>query len=114
MSNDLENYGRPIWDETKAQAIFGSLVLVGVTYLKQDGSVEWSGEFFGIVTKVQSDWGIDIECHGETWNGKTMTMPPDLNSFAEASPGTYRLRSTGEQLTDPAYTGAWTITRNGN
>jgi hypothetical protein len=114
MGTDIENFDNPPWDDAKAKALMGSLVLVGLTYLNADGGVDWQGQIFGIVTRVQENSGIDIQCHGETWRGQTMTMPPALNWFNEAKPGTYKLRSTGESLTDPAFIAAWTVTPGQN
>jgi hypothetical protein len=36
-------------------------------------------------------------------------LPPDTRAFQKASPGEYRLKSTGEVVADPDYTAMWTL-----
>ena len=100
-----------VWDDEKARAVRGSLVIVGLTYVNPDGSVESQLQAYGLVTKAESDSGVSIECHGEIWNGQTITLPPDLRSFQKAPPGTYKLRATGEEIIDPDFSVAFTIER---
>ncbi|GAB5895435.1 hypothetical protein [Mycolicibacterium mageritense] len=48
---------------------------------------------------------IEIESPG----GETFTLPPAPESFSPAPPGEYRLRSTGEVVTDPDYLATRTV-----
>jgi hypothetical protein len=97
------------WDPRKAAGLVGSLVLVGITYTRPDGEVRATVEAYGVVVSANEINGISIEAHGETWNGQTFAMPPSPNAFFRASPGEYRLKTTGEVVVDPDYTTTWTI-----
>ncbi|MBN7463153.1 hypothetical protein I3U64_23750, partial [Mycobacteroides abscessus subsp. abscessus] len=44
---------------------------------------------------------------------ETFTLPPAPESFSPAAPGEYRLRSTGEVITDPDYLATWTVDGRG-
>ena len=59
------------------------------------------------VEHISKDVGIVIRLA----DGSTYRLPPDLRGIKQASPGTYRLRSTGEEVHDPDFFYTWTITR---
>ena len=100
----------PAWDDAVAQDLLGSLVIVGITYVDPEGVPESQGQYFGLVTVADKTLGIVIECHG-VWAGETCGLPPETAAFQKAAPGSYRLRSTGEEVVDPAYLSSWTIKR---
>ena len=85
----------------------GARLLVGITREHQSGEV--SREQF---------WGVaHIEDHGdlclvviECKDGKIREYPFDNRTLQEASPGEYRLRSTGEVVVDPDYLMTWIVT----
>jgi hypothetical protein len=101
---------RPDWDENFAQELLGALVLVGITYTDPEGQPESQVQYFGIVTSADREQGIVIECHGH-FAGETSVLPPQTEAFTKAKPGTYRLRSTGEEVVDPDYVTSWTMQR---
>jgi len=42
---------------------------------------------------------------------KRFDLPPDPRGIRVAKPGTYRLRSTGQEVVDPDYLATWTIVK---
>lgn len=109
--SDADDGGGPPWDEEKARALQGAIVLVGITYCDATGATEEQIQAHGVILRVDRAQGVEIECHGEVWKGQAMMLPPDLRAFEKAPPGSYRLRSTGETVIDPDYTTSWTFTK---
>lgn len=100
---------KPDWDRDKADRIVGSYVIIGITRIAKDGETVVSQEqFHGVVRLADETKGISIALEGSKL-GEVMTLPPDLNSFEDASVGEYRLHSTGEVITNPDFTTSWTI-----
>lgn len=81
----------------------GASLLVRITYLRTDDTVEHIAEFTGVVTSV--DPLVQIERGGD----EPFTLPPEPDAFEIAEPGHYRLHSTGEIVVDPEYTTIWTV-----
>ncbi|MGD9844165.1 MAG: hypothetical protein AB7U47_02120 [Variibacter sp.] len=100
----------PYWDSEYAEVLVGQYVLLGITYLASDGETVTSQlQCHGRVAKADES-GIAILCEGETWRGTIANLPPDLRPIRPASPGEYRLRSTGEVVENPDLLVAWTMT----
>jgi hypothetical protein len=97
---------RPQWDEAFARALEGAVVLVGITH--NDPAGPRQEQFYGTVIEANPAEGIALRLDG-AHAGETYWLPPDLRAFAPASPGSYRLRATGEVVVDPDYTTSWTI-----
>jgi hypothetical protein len=109
-SEDAPNDERPTWDQQEADDFVGQYVLVGITYLKADRkTLKAQGQYHGRIVSADKTMGFEIRCEG-FWVGKTMTLPPDTRSFRPASPGEYKLRSTGEIVKDPDLLANWTST----
>lgn len=87
--------------------LIGARVLVGITY--RDGERSSSIQRHGLVIRCDDDV-IEIESP----DGETFTLPPAPESFSPAPPGEYRLRSTGEVVTDPDYLATWTVDGHGD
>ena len=85
----------------------GKYILVGITYLDSNGNATRQTQLHGVVEKATPD-GITISLRG-SHAGESWCMPPDLRAISEASPGTYRLRDTGEQIENPDLLTTWTI-----
>jgi hypothetical protein len=89
----------------------GKRLSVGITYLTHDGEVHRQEQFHGIIIET-SDLGIIIEASDlgivleRADTGERATLTPGLD---EASPGEYRLPSTGEVVVDPDYLAKWTV-----
>lgn len=95
------------WDHSIAARLEGTTVLVGLTHQKAAG--EWREQFFGTVMEVDPGRGITLRLEGKR-RGEIVRLPPLLDAFEPAEPGIYQLRDTGEEVTDPDYTAAWTVT----
>jgi hypothetical protein len=89
----------------------GKYALVGLTFLDHEGNVTGRTQRHGRLVEVDESRGIAIRfvAHGHPWDGEIYRLPPDLRSIAEAPPGEYRLRSTGEVVVDPDVTVTWRI-----
>jgi hypothetical protein len=80
----------------------GKRLLVGITYEDRKGALIRQEQFHGLIVEA-SKQGVVIECND---TGERKSLPPQL---MEAPPGTYRLRSTGEVVTDPDYVTKWIV-----
>ena len=99
--------GPPPWDHAQAERILGSTVLVGLTSGQPEEQRQ--EQFYGTVMSADPVMGITSRLEG-TRSGEFFTLPPDLRAFFPARRGEYRLRETGEVVTDPDYTIIWTST----
>jgi hypothetical protein len=101
----------PAWDDRRAASLDGALVLVGITVDAPEGPR--LSQFYGTVIEVDAVNGVTLRLEGSR-SGEIYRLPPDLNAFATAPPGEYRLRATGEIVRDPDFTTQWTITPPAN
>lgn len=102
--------GRPPFDKDFAHELIGKIVLVGFTYVDMRGNITSQEQFYGVVTSADARTGLTLELCGSR-AGETHRLPPDTRAFFRAEPGEYRLRSSGEIVSDPDYTSTWTIER---
>lgn len=93
-------------DSSLAEAYIGKHLLIGVTYLDHEGNFVEQKQFHGEITRIDDQEGIVINLSG---SGDEYKLPPDLNALQEAPEGEYRLRSTGEVVTNPDFLTSWTI-----
>jgi len=94
------------YNESDAQALIGKRVLVGLTHRNQADEVVGYEQFHGEIIRVSESQGIIVQVHNsseERW------LPPDLSRLEAASPGNYRLKSTGEVVVDPDFLATWTV-----
>ena len=84
--------------------IMNKTLLIGLTYYKQDGIIDYQRQYWGTVIKADKEL-ITIQ----KANGETVSIPPDLRSIKPADKGEYHLLSTGEVVIDPDYTSSWSI-----
>jgi hypothetical protein len=87
----------PTWDG-RGERLPGLRLLVGNTVLHADENVVGHQQFHGIVEVADPGDGIALRRHD---TGELEWLAPDLRAFAVAAPGEYRLRSTGEVVSDP-------------
>jgi hypothetical protein len=100
----------PVWDQDEAEGLIGQYALVGITYLAPDGETVTSQiQYHGRIIGADRSSGIKIECEG-TRAGETINLPPHLQVFQAANPGSYKLRSTGETVKDPDVLATWSVT----
>jgi hypothetical protein len=94
------------WDESRARAMIGRTMLVGLTYLDPSGNrVE---QFHGEVISADCVRGVELRLAGQR-SGETFVLPPDLSHVFAAAPGLYTLRATGEVVENPDFTATWEI-----
>lgn len=101
---------RPAWHEASAQKLRGKSVIVGLTYLDAAGTLDHREQLHGRITKVDRLNGIEVTLEGAR-AGQTYWLPPQSDHFEPAARGSYRLRSTGEEVIDPDFISNWTITK---
>ena len=107
-SKDIDDLN-PHYDDELAQSWVGKTILIGKTILDVNGNAVDQKQLYGVIKSVSAKDGFLVELQGES-AGSTEWLPPDLRSFQDAPPGEYRLRSTGEVITDPDLLSTWTVT----
>jgi hypothetical protein len=95
-----------VWNEEFARKLPGAIVLVGLTYTDKEG--DRFEQLFGEVVSVDATRGIALRLAGNR-NGEIFWLPPDLSNVSQATPGSYRLKSTGDIVENPDFTATWTI-----
>jgi len=100
--------GRPKFDLVFAQELIGKYILVGITIEDRRGEFKRQEQFHGVVVSVDPSAGISLALKGKR-DGENKWLPPATDIFVSASKGTYRLRSTGESVTDPDFTAQWLV-----
>ena len=91
-------------DEAKAKEYVGKTVLIGITDLDRDGKPTKQRQFFGTITEISIKNGMIVTSKN---NSTHLALPPDLSTLRPAEPGVYRLRTTGEVVTDPDFLTTW-------
>ena len=97
-----------LFDAALAQALLGRYVLIGVTYLDADGNPTRQEQVHGVVIAATAEEGFLFQLRGSR-NGTEYRLPPNTSGFVKAQPGEYRLRRTGEVVTDPDFTCTWSV-----
>jgi len=95
--------GRPLLNEDRARFAIGKRVLVGVTEVSAAAEVLEQHQFVAVIEAADPRQGLSLRLA----NGELRNLPPDLRGLEEAPPGEYRLRSTGQVVTDPDFTMTW-------
>src|SRR5262245_54271512 len=93
-------------DDAEAARLIGKHLLVGLTYVNADGTLQKQVQVHGHITAVD-DTRVTMRLHG---SDEEFTLPPEWERFEPADPGEYRLRSTGEVVVNPDLLASWTIT----
>jgi len=99
------------FDADFAEGFIGRTLLVGVTTIGAEGGVARQEQVYGVIVGA-SAFGVDVELHGAR-EGAVWRMPPFLDELTVASPGTYRLRATGESVVNPDFLFSLTIRSDG-
>ena len=86
--------------------LVGLDILVGLTYLDDEGRVLRQEQFHGIIDEV--DEGTVRICPAD--GGERRWAPSDPKALRPAPGGTYRLASTGQVVTDPTLITSWRLT----
>lgn len=100
----------PDWDADRAAWLMGKVVLVSLTRLAADGTtVLEKQQFQGNIVSAEPSTGILVAGRG-AHAPEALMLPPTTKPFLNAKPGTYRLKPSGEVVTDADVTVVWTIT----
>ena len=106
--DDVAGAGNPPeLDEELVASVIGQRLLIGLTYVKYTGEFIEQKQLHGVVEQISREAGIVLRLP----DGSTYRLPPDLRGIQQGPPGTYRLRSTGEEVHDPDFLYTWTIAR---
>ena len=101
----------PDWDPDRARWLIGKHVLCGVTHVTADGiTVTNKEQFHGMILSAAEGVGIAVVCLSGEREGQTVNLPPTTAAFQDAKPGNYRLKTTGETVTNPDVAVSWTVT----
>ena len=95
------------WERAK-QEWPGLVVLIGLTHLHRDGSLDRREQFYGQIVSVDPVDGIELDLSGQD-AGERYWLPPDLRAFERAPPGDYTLTSSGQVVRDPDLLTQWTV-----
>jgi hypothetical protein len=98
--------GSPEFTDEDAAALVGRHMLVGLTYLDVSDNVIERRQLHGRVLRASKLEGIVIQLD----SGEEFALPADLDAIRPADPGQYRLRGTGEVVTDPDFLATFTVT----
>jgi hypothetical protein len=83
----------------RVESLIGKSILIGLTYIDSKGSITERKELHGKIIKINNS-GISVKLQG-IHNGENFRLPPNTKALKEASPGEYRLRTTGEVIINP-------------
>lgn len=83
----------------------GRRLLVGITYLDDEGQITSTQQFCGRVLDV-GDGVVVVERPGER---EPAVLPADAAAYEPAAEGAYRLQNTGEIVIDPDYVTTWHV-----
>ncbi|MDB5440090.1 MAG: hypothetical protein JWM33_2517 [Caulobacteraceae bacterium] len=104
MTDDA--HAPPPWDEDKAKALIGALVLIGLNEVGEGETTQT--QMYGRVIAAERGVGVTVALEGVR-EGETFSLPPDLGNFHPAIREEYRLRSTGEVVSGAEWVGTWTV-----
>jgi hypothetical protein len=85
--------------------LVGHRLLVGITYLDDEGQITSTQQFCGRVLDV-GDGVVVVERPGE---GEPAVLPADAAAYDRAANGSYRLQNTGEIVVDPDFVTTWHV-----
>ncbi len=85
--------------------LVGCRLLVGISYLDDEGEVSSSQQFCGRVLEV-GDGVVVVERPGEP---DPAVLPADAAAYRPAATGQYRLSGTGDVVQDPDFITTWRV-----
>lgn len=85
--------------------MIGHRLLVGITYLDEEGRPHSAEQFCGVVLEV-GDGVVVVERPGDP---EPAVLPADAAAFEVAPPGEYRLSGSGEVVVDPDFVTRWRV-----
>ena len=90
--------------EITFEDLIGKVILVGVTYTDAHDNIHCRKQWWGTVEKASMREGISVSLRNSS---DACVLPPDLRAIRRASPGEYRLKESGEIVTDPDFLATW-------
>ena len=96
------------WDNA-AQQLVGTVTVIEVQHYDAKGAFLRHDHIYGLVSSADRKNGIRLIANGKTFNGKLVVLPAQLDSFTRPKPGSYKLKSTGETVTDPHWFTTWMV-----
>jgi hypothetical protein len=103
-----EDAGGLDYDAEFAADLVGKTLLVGLTYIREDGALISRRQIFGTVVSCDERAGIVLRLDED---GELFTIAPITEAIEPASPGVYQLRDDDAQVTDPDFTALLTVTK---
>ncbi|HWL53178.1 MAG TPA: hypothetical protein VNQ90_12140 [Chthoniobacteraceae bacterium] len=98
-------------DQEKAAEMLGKVVLAGVSFCNAAGEVIENRQYFGTVLRINEQEGLVIV---SGIDGKEVKLPPDLEQYIPASPGTYTLKAIERVVVNPDYVSTWSVHPSGD
>jgi hypothetical protein len=77
---------REHWDEDFAKALIGKTLMLGLTFLNDEGDVTERQQFFGVVIEANDQTGIVLDLLGDQ-DGDLYTLPPQTSVITATPPG---------------------------
>lgn len=96
------------WDPEFAEDLIGRTLLVGLTYLEHDGSLQDRRQVFGTVESCDPKKGIALR---EADTDEMFVIAPVLEAIDFGEPGIYRMADRDEEIEDPDFVALITVTR---
>jgi len=84
--------------------LIGKVILVGVTYTDAHDNILERKQWWGKVERASLSEGVCVNLNGST---DPCVLPPDLSAIRRAAPGEYRLKDSGEVVTNPDFLATW-------
>ena len=89
--------------------ITGKTLLAGFTYYDDNNDVVELVQKYGVVQRADKNGIVVMQDNGEKFY-----LPPDLRSTEKATPGKYKLKTTGETVKDPDFLCTWSVRKEIN
>jgi hypothetical protein len=101
----IDNPSGNLFDPEAARALIGKYVLVGLTFLDRSENVTEQQQYHGTIVSADPE-AIVVQPLG---TDRKVSLPPDTSAFKPAQPGEFRIRATGETITNPDLLATWEI-----
>ena len=104
LYEERKEYDGATEKEITLDELVGKILLVGITYYTSSNEIIEQKQFYGTVTEANES----VICIKQS-DGTEFILPSDLSSTKRARPGEYKLRSTGEIVTNPDFFATWNL-----
>lgn len=96
------------WNQSLAESLVGKTVVIGLTVCTPAGQFIRQEQFIGTIMHADRERGIAVWLRGSD-PPEYKVLPPAPYCFIPADPGTYRMKTTGETITDPDFVSTWSV-----